>query len=284
MATNADIKNKLATRAQSSLQGSTSVVELIERMGPAIQRALPRAISPERFTRIALTAVRANPQLQACNHMSFLAALMQSAQLGLEPNTPLGQAYIIPYGTEAQFQIGYQGLLALAYRTGEYKAISAHAVYENDEFEYEYGLHPYIKHKPAKKPQGEPVYYYAVYHLQNGGYGFAVMSREEIEEHRNRYSPSWNKGKSSPWKTNFDDMALKTVLKRALKYAPKTAEIAVAMAADETVKDEIAEDMSMVDNRTLDAEYSVADDVRDLPPNAPDLQQNVGEPEQATLV
>ena len=277
MAKNMDIKDKLATRAQAPAELGTTVFNLIERMGPAIERALPRTISPERFTRIALTAVRANPQLQACNHMSFLAALMQSAQLGLEPNTPLGQAYIIPYGTEAQFQIGYQGLLTLAYRTGEYKSISAHPVYENDEFEYEYGLHPYIKHKPTKKPQGEPAYYYAVYHLQNGGYGFAVMSREEVEDHRNKYSPSWNKGKGSPWKTNFDEMALKTVLKKAMKYAPKAAEVALAMAADETVKDEIAEDMFMVDSRTLDVEYSVAGDGADPSPEELDMQRGTGE-------
>lgn len=282
MAKNAtEVKNKLATRAQAPAQSGSTVFDLIERMGPAIRRALPRSISPERFTRIALTAVRANPQLQACNHMSFLAALMQSAQLGLEPNTPLGQAYLIPYGTEVQFQIGYQGLLALAYRTGEYKSISAHPVYPNDEFDYEFGLHPYIKHKPAKKPQGEPVYYYAVYHLQNGGYGFAVMSREEVEEHRDRYSPSWQKSKISPWRTSFDEMALKTVLKRALKYAPKAAEVAVAMAADESVKTEISEDMSLIDSKTLDAEYTAVPDAEvDEQPS----EEQEKAPEQTTLV
>lgn len=255
-----NVKDKLATRAQAPQEAGTTVYQLVERMGPAIERALPRAISPERFTRIALTAVRANPQLQVCTHMSFLAALMQSAQLGLEPNTPLGQAYIIPYKQEAQFQIGYQGLLELCYRTGAYQSVSAHPVYENDVFDYEFGLLPNIKHKPSKTPEGLPIYYYAVYRLQNGGYGFAVMSREQVEAHRNRYSPSWSKGAFSPWATNFDEMALKTVLKRALKYAPKTAEIARAMAADETIKDRIEEDMFLVDSKTIEAEATVVDE------------------------
>lgn len=246
------VANALAAKAsKGEVERVDTVFDLIKRQGPAFQAALPKQISAERFSRIAMTAVRNNPALQNCNPMSFIAALMQSAQLGLEPNTPLGQAYIIPYGSEAQFQIGYQGLLTLAYRTGEYKTIYAHPVYAQDEFTYEYGLEESLVHKPSPEPSGAPIAYYAVYRLVNGGYGFAVMSRKEVEQHRDRFSPSWKKGRS-PWGTDFDSMALKTVLKKCLKYAPKSVEFAAAISADETVKLDIAPDMSEVP--TVEAE------------------------------
>ena len=116
----------------------------IKQMEGEIKKALPSVITPERFTRMVLSAISVNPQLGACTPQSFLGAMMNAAQLGLEPNTPLGQAYILPYRNkgvlEAQFQIGYKGLIDLAYRSGEVEVIQSHVVYENDEFECEYGL------------------------------------------------------------------------------------------------------------------------------------------------
>lgn len=256
-----DLKNKLAEKAKTPVKKGNTVFDLIKKMEPEIKRALPKQISTERFTRIAMTAVRNTPKLQTCDPMSFIAALMQSAQLGLEPNTPLGQAYLIPYGREAQFQLGYQGMLTLAYRTGEYQSIYAHAVYENDHFEYEYGLNEKLVHVPAEDPQGEPIYYYAVYKLQNGGHGFVVMSRKQIEKHRDQYSPS-AKSKHSPWNTDFDSMAKKTVLKQLLKYAPKSVEFASQVAADETIKTEIAEDMTEVQG--IEIEYEVKEEQTDV--------------------
>lgn len=106
-------------------------------------RALPKVMTPERFTRIALSALSNTPKLMECTRNSFLGALMNAAQLGLEPNTPLGQAYLIPYEnrkkgvTECQFQIGYKGLLDLCYRSGEVASVQAQVVYENDKFEYD---------------------------------------------------------------------------------------------------------------------------------------------------
>ncbi|HZK34144.1 MAG TPA: recombination protein RecT [Bacillota bacterium] len=252
-----DLKNKLAEKAQAPAKKGNTVFDLIKRMDKEIQRALPRQISADRFSRIAMTAVRNNPKLQACDPMSFIAALMQSAQLGLEPNTPLGQAYLIPYGREAQFQLGYQGMLTLAYRTGEYQSIYAHGAYENDRFEYEYGLNENLVHVPATDPQGEPIYYYAVYKLQNGGHGFVVMSREQLEKHRDKYSQS-ARSKHSPWVTDFDSMAKKTVLKQLLKYAPKSVEFAQQVAADETIKTEIADDMTEIEG--IEVDYEVTDE------------------------
>jgi len=220
-------------------------------MMPEIKKALPNTITPERFTRIVLSAISNNKELQACTPQSFLASMMNSAQLGLEPNTPLGQAYLIPYknhGTlEAQFQIGYKGLIDLAYRSGQVKTIYAEAVYENDEFEYELGLNPKLVHKPAIKDRGDVIYYYAVFKLTNGGEGFTVMSKDDIERHKNRFSKAANAG-FSPWSTNYDEMAKKTVIKKVLKYAPLSTDIQSQIAQDETIKRDISADMTLVND------------------------------------
>jgi len=254
-----EVKDVLAGKTGTPAKKAGTLFDLIKQMEPQIKRALPGQMSVERFSRVAMTAVRTNPKLQQCTPDSFVAAMMQSAQLGLEPNTPLGQAYLIPYGSEVQFQLGYQGMLTLAYRTGEYRSISAYAVYSNDKFEYELGLEEKLVHKPARKPEGEPEYYYAVYRLQNGGRGFVVMSREQIEAHRDKYSPSATKGKHSPWTTDFVGMAKKTTLKQLLKYAPKSVEFASQLAADETVKTEIADDMLNVEATIIEGEATFTD-------------------------
>ena len=236
--------------------GGNTVTKLIKKMEPEIKRALPKHITPERMARITLTAVRNNPKLAESDQMSLLSAVMQSAQLGLEPNTPLGEAYLIPYenrkqGTvEAQFQMGYKGLLNLAHRTGEYQAIYAHEVYKNDEFHFEYGLHKDLKHIPADVPEGDPTYYYAVYHLKNGGFDFVVWSLDKIQKHAKKFSQAYARGWTSPWKSDFDSMAKKTVLKDVLKYAPKSIEFNKALSSDETVKKEINEDMTEVIDMT----------------------------------
>ena len=136
-------------------------------------------------------------------------------------------------------------MIDLAHRSGEFKNIEARVVCENDEFEYEYGLEPKLVHRPAKSNRGKPIYYYAVFTLVNGGFGFEVMSKEEINMHKNKYSQAAG-SKYSPWSTNFDDMAKKTVLKRVLKYAPIRTEFARKINNDETIKTELSDDMNNV--------------------------------------
>ena len=216
-----------------------SMMSWIESCKPQIAKALPSAITPERFTRIVMTAVSQKPELGQCTPTSFMGAMLTAAQLGLEPNTPLGQAYLIPYrnkGTlEVQFQIGYKGLIEMAHRSGEVKSIEAHVVRENDTFEYELGLEPKLRHVPAMRDRGNITWVYAVYKLTNGGYGFEVMSYEDIEAHRKQYSKAG--GSYSPWNTAWEAMAKKTVLKRALKYAPMTTEFVKGAIDDESTLD-----------------------------------------------
>ena len=223
-----------------------SIQQLITKMKPQIEKALPSVLTGERFTRMVLTAMSTTPELKECTPASFLGAMMQAAQLGVEPNTPLGQAYLIPYKNkgrlECQFQLGYKGLIDLAYRSGEITSISAHAVHENDQFDYSYGLEETLIHKPALANRGEVTSYYAVYHTKNGGHGFLVMSADDIRQHMTKYSKAAGSN-FSPWKTNFDSMAKKTVIKQLLKYAPIKTEFTRAIATDETIKSNITEHM-----------------------------------------
>lgn len=231
--------------------------DLLKRMHTQIEKALPSVITPERFTRIALTAYSRNEKLQECTAESFLGSMMQAAQLGVEPNTPLGQAYLIPFRNrgvmEVQFQLGYRGMIDLAYRSGEVQNIQAHEVYENDTFEYELGLEPKLKHIPALKDRGEVILYYAVFKLTNGGVGFEVMSKEDVEAFAEKKSKTYDTG---PWQSDFDAMAKKTLVKRLLKFAPLKSDFVRAVTADETIKSGISENMADLPDETvtIDAE------------------------------
>ena len=267
------VKKALSQKANNNIekQQGKNIRQLIQAMKGEIEKALPSVLTPERFTRMALTAISSNPKLQECTQESFLGALMNAAQLGLEPNTPLGQAYLIPFRNkgkmECQFQIGYKGLIDLAHRSGEFKNINAQVVYENDEFEYELGLESSLKHKPVMSNRGEPIAYYAIYKLVNGGYGFEVMSIEDVKKHGQAYSQSFNSS-YSPWNKNFDEMAKKTVLKKVLKYAPIKTDFARGIAQDSTIKTDIKDEMSEVEDKmdwdSIDAEYSEGENEEDL--------------------
>ena len=255
---NEGIIKKTTSEITAAKQGKPKTLnDYIKAMEPEIRKALPSIITPERFTRMTLTAVRSTPGLAACEPMSFLAAMMSAAQLGLEPNTPLGQAYLIPFKnnkkgiTEVQFQIGYKGLIDLAYRSGEVEVVQAQCVYENDKFECEYGIEPKLRHVPADGERGKLIKIYAMFRTKSGGYGFEVMSIKDIEDHAKKYSKSYNSS-SSPWKSNFEEMAKKTVLKRVLKYAPLKSDFVRSVVQDETVKTELSDDMYEVPAEQID--------------------------------
>lgn len=229
---------------QQPAQEARSIKDLITIMRPEIEKALPSVLTGERFARMATTALSQTPELAQCSPKSFLGAMMQAAQLGLEPNTPLGQAYFIPYKNkgrlECQFQLGYRGMITLAYRSGI--TITAHEVHEHDEFDYAYGLEEELHHKPAMSDRGEVVAYYATYHTKEGAKGFIVMSAEDVRAYMRKYSKAASSG-FSPWSTNFDAMAKKTAIKQLLKYAPLSTDFSRAAASDETIKTTIAPDM-----------------------------------------
>lgn len=246
--------------AQSGLTEAPrkTMQDYVKVMEGQIKLALPSVITPERFTRMVLSAISTNSKLAECTPKSFLGAMMTAAQLGVEPNTALGQAYLIPYRNhgvmECQFQLGYKGLIDLAYRSGEVSIIQAQVVYENDTFEYELGLEPKLRHVPATKDRGKAIAYYAMYKCKDGGYGFEVMSADDVRAHAQKYSKAYA---NSPWQTNFDEMAKKTVLKRVLKYAPLRSDFVKAVVQDETIKTELTPDMYEAPDTTIYADYEV---------------------------
>lgn len=271
----AKLKAKVATTQEKKVDMATFIRNQIGELG----NALPSFISPERFVRVAVTAVRLNPKLGECTQASFLGALFQAAQLGLEPNVE-GQAYLIPYSNtkyvngrktkvlEAQFQIGYKGYIELFYRHGAALTIDMHTVYENDRFEYSYGTNPYLKHCPVLKDRGEPIAYYATATLRNGGTAFKVMSKEECLEHGRTHSKCYitmewsdleNKyvkvdepyfEPSSPWAKDLNAMCKKTVLIQLAKVLPKSVELQKAIAMDSTTKSRISTDMFEIQDET----------------------------------
>lgn len=164
-----DMIRKATAQPAAKTDAKTSMQAYIKQMQGEIKKALPAVMTPERFTRIVLSALSTNPKLGQTTPQSFLAAMMTAAQLGMEPNTPLGQAYLIPFYnnkthcSECQFQLGYKGLIDLAYRSGEVSIIQAQVVYEHDSFNYSFGLEPVLKHIPAVSDRGEPTYVYAMF-------------------------------------------------------------------------------------------------------------------------
>jgi len=257
----AETRNKLARRPESGGKAAT-IFDLIERQKEQIARALPKHITAERFARIVLTQIRTNAKLLECDQQSLLGAIMLSAQLGLEPG-PLGHAYIVPYGREATFIIGYKGYLDLMWRSGKLLSLAVHEVCENDEFDFEYGLEERLRHKPALRNRGEVIGYYLVARYKDGGHFVYWMSREDIDKIRQR-SKAANSG---PWATDYDAMARKTVVRQAARWMPLSIEVQRALAFDESSPTDIDEDMlaqqprfTEHDGNVIDADYEMSGD------------------------
>ena len=240
-----------------------SIQDLIQKSAQELGKALPSHMRPERIVRIALTTLRMNPKLYQCNPYSFLGALFQCAQLGLEPNIE-GQAYIIPYNDRksnqlvAQFQIGYKGFVELFWRHQSAVSLQMEKVCQNDRFEYDLGENK-IHHVPPQfgQDRGDVIGYYAVAQLAGGGRAIKVMSKTEAVAFGKRFSKCYDRKEEkfmygTPWADHFDAMAQKTVLKQLMKLLPKSIEIQRALAMDETVKTRIDADMVEVPAEEVD--------------------------------
>ncbi len=223
---------RAALERAAAPKDQTTILQLIERQKPAIEHALPAAIGAERFTRLVLTEIRRNPKLLDCTPESVLGSMMLVAQLGLEPG-PLGHAYLVPFGRECVFVIGYTGIVALAYRSGEVKSIAAHPVYDAEPFRVAGGSGAKIVHEllpPADRGEGIKAYY-ALAKLKTGGEVWKVLYPDEVEARRKR-SPAAG-ASTSPWKTDPLPMALKSCVKALRPWLPQSAVFARAAELDE---------------------------------------------------
>ena len=214
----------------------SSLKSLLDRALPQIRLALPRHLSAERMLRVCLTAAQRTPDLLKCDQLSFVGAVVQASQLGLEPDGILGHAYLVPFNNrktgrkEVQLIAGYKGLIDLARRSGHVTSIAAHVVYDKDEFTFTYGIDETLRHVPHMgSERGEAVAVYAVAKMKDGGYAFDVMSKAEVEKIRAKSQA----GTSGPWQEHWGEMARKTAIRRLVKYLPLSPELQKAAALDE---------------------------------------------------
>lgn len=213
---------------------STDIQSVLESMKLQIAQALPKHLSAERMIQMATQVIAKNPRIAECDAGSLIGAVMQASILGFKPTESLGQVYFVPYGNKVQFQIGYKGYIDLARRSGQIKTLYAYPVYQNDEFEYELGLEPKLRHKPAQGERGEMTNVYACAHYKDGGYNFVVLSKDEVE--RLRLRNSFQKTKpSGAWATDYEAMACAKAIKQLAKYMPLSEEMQSAFMTDEGV-------------------------------------------------
>ncbi|GAA4648107.1 recombination protein RecT [Kistimonas scapharcae] len=210
---------------------------LVSRKNTIAQALEQTGLTPERLLSVVMNEVRKTPKLKECTDASLLGSVIQSAQLGLVPGGALGHCYLIPYFNrklnklECQFMLGYRGMLELARRSGAIKHIDARCVYEHEEFEILYGTQTTVTHKPSltRDATDRMIGVYAVGHLSSGGWQVEYMSMAEIQAIRDGSKA----GGDGPWKTHFDEMAKKTVIRRLFKYLPVSIEAQTAVGLDE---------------------------------------------------
>jgi recombination protein RecT len=249
------VRNAVATRDANK----PSVGQFIQTLRPEIQRALPKGMDADRIARLALTVVRRDDKLAACAPESFAGALLTAAALGLEPGIN-GEAYLVAYRGECTLIVGYQGLAKLFWQHPLANHLDAQAVHENDEFDYAYGLEPYLSHKPATGERGKVVAYYAVASLTTGAKAFIVLTPEEVKALRGGKTGS-NGGIPDPmhW------MERKTALRQLFKLVPKSATLSRALDADEKTGTELRREL---DNAPVDPPSAIQ------PPTEPEVDEN----------
>lgn len=206
------------------------------------------------FMSSVISVANGNPQLRNAEPMSIIGAAMVAATMQLQVIPTLGQCYIIPYGKKAQFQVGYLGLLQLCQRSGQFKKILAAPVHEGeyvsgDEFDEEYVFDK--KQKKSDKVIG----YMAKFELLNGFMKVAYWDIEKVKAHATKFSQAFRAGFNSPWKSDFDAMAQKTVLKSILKFAPKSIEMQNAVTFDQSVINTNTSDVQDLDIDAFAPEY-----------------------------
>ena len=244
--------------------------QLIEKWKPDIERALPKYMDAERVLQIATTTVRRTPELMKCTASSLIGGIIQGAQLGLELGL-LGECYLVPFRNnkrgimEAQFIIGFKGMLKLVRNSGDIKAVLSSVVHSNDIFFYKRGLEsdefehvPWDMREDTEAPDkpGEIRGVYLIVRLKDGGYIFHHMTQKRVEMVRAR-----SKAKDSgPWVTDYEEMMMKTIVRYCFNrgWLPCSVEAHKVIAgADETVKSTI--DPNMAENVLDEIEYEVVE-------------------------
>jgi recombination protein RecT len=233
----------MSTQMVSYAQKIQSVRALLEKSKGQITLALPRHLTADRLMRVAMTSIQRNPKLLDCTQQSLIGAIIQAAQLGLEPDGLGARAYLIPRKNsrkggvlEANFQVGYLGLMDLARRSHEIASFEAREVYAGDKFVFAFGLRPRLDHAPGgETDEAKITHVYAIAHLLNGRAQFEVLTRAQVDAHRGKYAKDGRD--DSAWSSAWPAMAKKTCIVKLCKYLPASIELQTAVALVE--RDEI---------------------------------------------
>lgn len=261
---------------KTPLRQVENVQGLLRNQGARDQLAAVAAkhLTPERMMRVVANAIRTTPKLQQCEPISFLGALMQCASLGLEPNTILGHAYLVPFDnkrkrvTEVQVIVGYKGLIDLARRSGHITSISANIHYSDDKlWIYEEGTDAQLRHQPGPM-QGEKLDAYAIAKFKDGGHAYVVLPWARVMEIRDgsqgyQSAVRFGKEKSHPWVAHEDEMAKKTAIRALAKYLPLSVEFRDAVEIDESRADYAAFAMDPTEGVTINADGEIDGDESD---------------------
>lgn len=216
-------------------------------MAPQFKAALPNHVSVEKFTRVAMTAIQNNPQLQNADRSSLFGSIVRLAQDGLLPDGR--EAALVMFGNKAQAMPMIAGVLKKVRQSGEVAKVSAQVVYENDHFVVSYGFDEDVTHNPPPldKPRGNPIGAYATAVLKDGSRLLEVMSFEEIEKVRSVSRAA----KNGPWVQWWGEMARKTVMRRLSKRLPMSTDLEEQVfARDETLTPQTGPALTVIENET----------------------------------
>jgi len=193
----------------------------LTRMKGQFQSALPSHIKPERFLRVAMTAIQGNPKLLQCNRTSLFSACTKAAQDGLLPDGR--EAALVPFGDQVQFMPMYAGILKKFRNSGECKSITANVVYKNDDFNYWVDTEgEHINHKPVMfGDRGEKIGFYAIATTKDGGVYIEVMTLDDMAKIQNVSRAK----KGGPWKDWQEEMEKKSVIRRLSKRLPMSTDL-----------------------------------------------------------
>lgn len=266
-----------------TVQEESTIKNMIASNIKAIKSVLPKHLTPERMMRIAFTSLTKNPTLGRCTQISLMNAIIEASILGLEVGGPLRQAALIPFKNnrlkdsqgnpayEATLVVEYPGLITLAKNTGNVKNVTAHPVFEGDQFKYNYGLMPDLQHIPFSGANpGKLTHAYAIVYYMDGGVDFEVIGEKVAIDAKNRSAARFQK--DSPWNKPEDQPAMwvKTAIRRLMNRVPKSAEIVQKMDAE----NRSGQDMDHIVDISLDDFQSVnVQPVKQIDHDASDQQQ-----------
>lgn len=216
--------------AVAAQDGTPTLADLVKRKTKQLQQIAAENMDVQRLYRIVLQCIAKTPELRKCSLDSVMRAMMDAAEVGLEPGGVMGLSYLVPYGQECQFIIGYRGYIELARRSGLVMAIEVKAVYEGDEFEYEDGLNPVLRHKPGQgaRTDDKLTHVYAIARYVNGYAQPEIMTKPEVDMIRTR-----SKARGGPWVTDYAEMAKKTVIRRLCKKLPRSIQMQKAFSVED---------------------------------------------------